>query len=137
MSLPTSSTTSASLPLTKKLEILRFISDGHSNEEAAMRFDVDAVTVKRIVNTRTRLEKFLMQPKNLLISNLPIKSRFCTSSIPVIIPPRLLRSIGYIRGRCAESAKSGTICWNWKLMEVLLVFCDRCEQNIQMLNEMY
>ncbi len=57
MSQPASSTTSENLKQAKKLEIVRFISDPHSKEEAAMPFDVDTMAVKRIVDTRTRLEK--------------------------------------------------------------------------------
>ena len=57
MSQPPSSTTSTSVSVVTKLEIIRFISGVHSNQKAAIRFYADAMTMKQTVIIRTRLKK--------------------------------------------------------------------------------
>ena len=57
MSQPTVNVEGSPLTLIQKLEVLRFISEGHSHEQAASRFNLSSTTVVRIINARSNLEK--------------------------------------------------------------------------------
>ena len=70
---PFISTTTTSMMLSKKLEILRYISDGHNLAQAAQKFEIDCESVKRIVDQRARLEKVPMKSKQR--NNLKLKQK--------------------------------------------------------------
>ena len=64
MTEPFTSTTTTTMMLSKKLEILRHISDGHNIAQIAQKFDIDCEILKGIVDQRARLDKVPMKPKN-------------------------------------------------------------------------
>ena len=66
-------TTTTTMMLSKKLEILRHISDGHNLAQAAQKFEIDCDSMKRIVDQRARLEKVPMKSKQR--NNLKVKEK--------------------------------------------------------------
>ena len=61
MTEPFTSTATTAMMLPKKLEVLRYIFDGHNIAQTAKNFDIDCEIVKRIVDQRARLEKVPMK----------------------------------------------------------------------------
>ena len=70
---PFTSTTTTTMMLSKKLEILRYISDGHNLAQAAQKFKIDCDSVKQIVDQRAQLEKVPMKSKQR--NNLKVKEK--------------------------------------------------------------